>query len=123
MSESIILTSGLSDVDKSLVRHLFRLKASSLEYVEEVVGTYSTATKIIDTAEQVIDFMNQFSKKDSFFYVFMGDETEENLKLVCKTTDNVTEKTKYYAIKIHADWLDFSASQLTISGRMFTKIR
>lgn len=123
MAESIIIISSLSELDKSMVRYLFKLKAISLENLEEVVGTYSVSMKIIDTANEVIDFMNEFSRKDSIFYIFLGDVREENLKLVCKTTMDITDKTKYFAIKIHVNWLDFSVEQLSFSSKMLTKVR
>lgn len=123
MAESIIIISSLSELDKSMIRYLFKLKAISLENLEEVVGTYSVSMKIIDTANEVIDFMNEFSRKDSIFYIFLGDVREENLKLVCKTTMDITDKTKYFAIKIHVNWLDFSVEQLSFSSKMLTKVR
>lgn len=123
MDNAIIIKAGLSEVDKDLIKYLFSLKAMSLEYAETPVGTFSVARKIKDTAYKLIDFMDDFSKKDSFFYIFLGDEREENLKLVCNTVAEKSEKTKYFAIKIHVNWLDFSVSQLTLSSKMFTKIR
>lgn len=123
MDNAIVIKAGLSEVDKDLVKHLFNLKATSLEYAETVVGTFSVAKKISDTAYKLIDFMDDFSKKDSFFYIFLGDDREENLKLVCNTVMEKSDKTKYFAIKIHANWLDFSVNQLSLGGKMFTKIR
>lgn len=123
MDNAILIKAGLSEVDKDLIKYLFNLKAMSLEYAETPVGTFSVARKITDTAYKLIDFMDDFSRKDAFFYIFLGDEREENLKLVCNTVVEKSEKTKYFAIKIHANWLDFSVSQLTLSSKMFTKIR
>jgi len=123
MDDTIVINAGLSEVDKDLVRFLFKLKASTLEHADEPVGVYSVARRIIEAAQKVIDFMNEFSRKDSFFYIFIGNEKEENLKLICSTVIEKSEKTKYFAIKIHDSWLDFSVSQLTLSGKMLTKIK
>lgn len=123
MDDTIVINAGLSEVDKDLVRYLFKLKASTLEHAEEPVGTFSVARRIIEAAQRVIDFMDEFSRKDSFFFIFIGSEKEENLKLICNTVLEKSEKTKYFAIKIHDSWLDFSVNQLTLSGKMFTKIK
>lgn len=120
---NITVTSGLSQIDKDMIKYLFKLKAVSLENIEEATGLYSTQRRIIETADKIIEFMNKYSLKDTFFYIFLGDEREENLKLVFNTVVDKTEKTKYYVINIHANWLDFSVKQLTLSGKMFTKIR
>lgn len=123
MNKVVVVSSGMSDLDKDLVKTLFKLKALSLEYVEEVVGVYSAQRRIIDTAHKLIDYMSEFSRTDSFFYIFMGDETEENLKLIVNTVVEKTDKTKYFAVKLHSNWLDFSVNQLSLSGKMFTKVR
>ncbi|HPB48662.1 MAG TPA: hypothetical protein PLX16_08600 [Exilispira sp.] len=123
MDDTIVINAGLSEVDKDLVRYLFKLKASTLEHAEEPVGTFSVARRIIEAAQRVIDFMDEFSRKDAFFFIFIGAEKEENLKLICNTVLEKSEKTKYFAIKIHDSWLDFSVNQLTLSGKMFTKIK
>jgi len=123
MDNPIVVKAGLSEVDKDLLRYLFHLKAVSLEYAETPVGTYSVARRINDTAYRIIDFMDDFSRRDSFFFIFLGDEREENLKLVCNTVVEKSDKTKYFAIKIDITWQDFAVSQLTLGGKMFTKIR
>jgi len=118
-----ILNAGLPEVDKDLIKYLFKLKAMSLEYAETVVGTYSVAKKITDTAFKLIDYIDDFSKKDAFFYIFLGDEIEENLKLVCSSVTEKSDKTRYYAITIHQNWLDFSVKQLSLGGKMLAKIK
>lgn len=123
MESSVIVTSGLSQLDEDMVRYLFKLKSVSLENIEETVGMFSTQRRIIETAERIIEFMREYSRKDSYFFIFLGDETQQNLKLVCNTVVNETEKTRHFAISIHVNWLDFSVKQLTLSGKMFTKIR
>ena len=50
MDDTIVINAGLSEVDKDLVRYLFKLKASTLEHAEEPVGTFSVARRIIEAA-------------------------------------------------------------------------
>lgn len=122
MSERIKITSKLHPVDEDMVRYLFRLKAVSLEKMDSNVGIMSVQDKILNTAEKIISFMNKESSNNSYFYIFLGDATERNLKIVCSSVVNNPDEVKSFAIRIHASWLDFSVDQLSLSGKMLSLI-
>jgi hypothetical protein len=122
---SILNESGIRKIDIELVKHLFNLKSSMLEELEEhKSGMFSTQQKLMELKGQLLDFLLQYSNRNSIFYIFFNEETEENLKIVVSSVlDETDELTKRFAILINEDLTELKIKQLSLSSKILTIIR
>jgi hypothetical protein len=122
---SILNESGIRKIDIELVKFLFNLKSSMLEELEEhKSGMFSTQQKLMELKGQLLDFIMSYSNRNSIFYIFFNEETEENLKIVVSSvTDEPNELTKRFAILVQEDLTELEVKQLSLSSKILTIIR
>lgn len=116
--------SGIRNLDLDMVKHLFNVKASSIEELEEhATGMWSTQAKVMELKSQLINFLSSYKSRNSIFYIFLGDEREHNLKIIVTSVlDEPDETTKRFAITIEEDFTDFKVKQLSLSSKLLTLV-
>jgi hypothetical protein len=94
------------------------------ELEEHTSGMFSTQQKLMELKGQLLDFIMSYSNRNSIFYIFFNEETEENLKIVVSSvTDESNELTKRFAILIQEDLTELEVKQLSLSSKILTIIR
>jgi hypothetical protein len=121
---NILNESGMRRIDIDLIKFFFTAKASSLEQLEEYKsGMFSTQQRLLELQRELLDFVLSYKNKNSIFFLFMGEETEQQLKIVVSNlVDEPNEMTKRFAIILSDDLANFEVKQLSLSSKVLTLI-
>jgi hypothetical protein len=116
--------SGIKKIDLDLIKFFFEAKSSSLEELEEhSSGMFSVQQKIIELERELLALLCKYSSRNSIFYVFIGEEVEQDLKIIVSTVEYETnELTKRYAVLIDKSLTNLSVKQLSLSSKVLTLI-
>jgi hypothetical protein len=112
--------SNVRKVDEYLISSLFDKKSSTLEDLEEhKSGMFSTQQKLLELKRNLLNFVNSYKNKNSIFYIFLDEETEQNLKIVVSSVLGESDSmTKRFAIILDTDLTDLKIGQLSLSSKM-----
>ena len=121
---NILNESNVRKLDIDLINFLFHAKCAMLEELEEhSSGMFSTQNKLLNLKRELLDFIMTYKNRESIFYIFFNEESEESLKLVVSNlTDEPNEVTKRFAIIVDENLAGLRIKQLSVSGRVLTLI-
>jgi hypothetical protein len=119
---NILTDSGIRKIDLDLINFFFNAKSFTLEELEDhASGMFSTQQKLKELGVQLSNFVQSYKNKNSIFFIFLGSEEEQNLKIVVSSvSDEPDEMTKRFAIVIDKDFADLEIRQLSLSSRVIT---
>jgi molecular chaperone DnaK (HSP70) len=120
----ILVESGIRKIDIDLIKFFFDVKCSTLEELEEhSSGMFSTQQKLKDIRAELLNFVLSYKNRNSIFYIFLGGEKEQNLKIVVSNVEEEPDDlTKRFAITIDEDLTEFKVKQLSLSSKVLTLI-
>lgn len=121
---NILNESGIRKIDVDLVKFFFDAKCSTLEELEEhASGMFSTQQKLIELKRELLAFILAYKNRNSIFFIFIDEETEQNLKIVVSSVIGYPdEMTKRYAIILSSDYSELKIKQLSVSSKILTLI-
>lgn len=121
---NILNESGLRKIDIDLTQFFFDVKSSTLEELEEhTSGMFSTQMKLKELKGRLLNFILSYKNRNSIFFIFLGEEREQNLKIVVSSVlDEPDELTKRFAIIIDEDVSELDIKQLSLSSKVLTLI-
>ena len=116
--------SGLRKLDIDMIKYFFNAKASSLEELEEhSSGMFSTQQQLMELKTQLLNFVGAYKNRNSIFFVFLGEEKEQNLKIVVSNISGEPDDlTKRFAITIDEDLSELKVKQLSLSSKVLMLI-
>jgi hypothetical protein len=121
---NILNESGIRKIDIDLVKFFFDIKSSTLEELEDhSSGMFSTQQKLKELQRQLLNFILSYKNRNSIFFIFLGEEVEQNLKIVVSSVEGDTDElTNRFAIIIDEDMTDLTVKQLSLSSKILTVI-
>lgn len=116
--------SGLRKLDIDMIKYFFNAKASSLEELEEhSSGMFSTQQHLMELKTQLLNFVGAYKNRNSIFFIFLGEEKEQNLKIVVSNVSGEPDDlTKRFAITIDEDLSELKVKQLSLSSKVLMLI-
>jgi hypothetical protein len=121
---NILNESGIRKIDIDLVKFFFDIKSSTLEELEDhSSGMFSTQQKLKELQRQLLNFILSYKNRNSIFFIFLGEEVEQNLKIVVSSVEGDTDElTNRFAIIIDEDVTDLTVKQLSLSSKILSVI-
>lgn len=121
---NILNESGLRKIDLDLIKFFFDAKASTLEELEDhATGMFSTQQKLMELKSQLLNFVCAYKNRNSIFFIFFNEESEQNLKIVVSNVlDEPDDLTKRFAIIVDEYLSEMKVKQLSLSSKILTII-
>lgn len=121
---NILNESGIRKIDINLISFFFDAKCSTLEDLEEhTSGMFSTQQKLMELKRELLTFVLAYKNRNSIFYIFIGEESEQTLKIVVSSILGEPDlTTKRFAIVVDEHLTQLKISQLSLSSKILTII-